>query len=93
MSMDSQSAKALQLKLVVDEQEERTRARVRLNWRGTELVGVGLARRNPADKPVAEIGDELAVARALHDLANQLFVVTESDIEASTHAPVTGLHH
>jgi hypothetical protein len=90
MSMNGQS---WQLKLVVDEQEERTCAKVRLRWRGTELVGVGLARRNPADEPVAEIGDELAVARALHDLANQLFVVTESDIEASTHAPVTGLHH
>ncbi len=93
MSMDSQSAKAWQLELVVDEQEDRTRAKVRMHWRGTELVGVGLARRNPADEPVADIGDELAAARALHDLANQLFVTSESDIEASTHAPVTGLHH
>ncbi|SIP65978.1 conserved hypothetical protein [Mycobacterium tuberculosis] len=57
------------------------------------VVGVGLARLDPADEPVAQIGDELAIARALSDLANQLFALTSSDIEASTHQPVTGLHH
>jgi len=93
MAMNNRTAKTWQLNLVVDEHEERTRAKARLNWRGNELVGVGLARRNPADEPAAEIGNELAVARALHDLANQLFALTESDIEASTHEPVTGLRH
>ncbi|BBZ33407.1 DUF1876 domain-containing protein [Mycolicibacterium confluentis] len=93
MATNDLSARAWQLELAVDERDERTRAEVRMTWRGAELVGVGLARLNPADEPSAEIGDELAVARALHDLANQLFALTESDIEASTHVPVTGLHH
>lgn len=91
--MASGNSKTWQLDVSIDEHEERTRAKVRLRWRGDELVGVGLARLNPADEPVAEIGDELAVARALSDLANKLFALTESDIEAATHEPVTELHH
>ena len=34
-----------------------------------------------------EIGDELAVARALTDLAHQLIDATVSDIESMTHRP------
>jgi hypothetical protein len=52
-----------------------------------------LARLDPADEPVAQIGDELAIARALSDLSNHLFALTSTDIQASTHEPVTGLHH
>ncbi|MBW0013642.1 DUF1876 domain-containing protein [Mycobacterium sp.] len=76
----------------IEEHEERTRAKARLSWAGRKLVGVGLARLDPADQPVAQIGDELAVARALADLSNQLFALTSTDIQASTHEPVTGLH-
>ena len=93
MTSKDHSTKTWQFDVSIDEHEERTRAKVRLSWRGNELVGVGLARLNPDDEPVVEIGDELAVARALSDLANQLFALTESDIEASTHEPPTGLHH
>ena len=76
----------------IDEHEGRTRAKARLRWRDKESVGVGLARRNPADRNVAEIGDELAVARALTDLANRLLKVTAHDIEAVTDEPVTSLY-
>jgi hypothetical protein len=92
MTPNDQDTKALQVHLSIDEHEERTRAKARLHWRGKELVGVGLARLNPADEPVTEIGDELAVARALSDLVDQLIRLTESDIEAHTHEPVTPLH-
>lgn len=88
----TQNSKHLQLDVLIDEHEERTRAKARMQWRGNELVGVGLARLNPADEPVAEIGDELAIARALSDLADQLITLTASDIETSTHQPVTDLH-
>ena len=60
-----------QINVMVDEHEERTRARARLHWQGAELIGVGLARLSPDDEPVAEIGDELAIARALTDLAKK----------------------
>jgi hypothetical protein len=36
------------------------------------LSGVGRSRRNPADPSVPQIGEELAAARALHDLADHL---------------------
>lgn len=36
------------------------------------LSGHGRSRRNPADPAVPQIGEELAAARALHDLANHL---------------------
>ncbi|WP_308207722.1 DUF1876 domain-containing protein [Actinomadura madurae] len=35
-------------------------------------VGYGRARRNPVDREVPEIGEELAVSRALADLADRL---------------------
>ena len=84
--------KSWQVDVSIEEHEERTRAKARLSWAGRKLVGVGLARLDPADQPVAQIGDELAVARALADLSNQLFALTSTDIQASTHDPVSGLH-
>ncbi|MBO0916177.1 DUF1876 domain-containing protein [Streptomyces laculatispora] len=44
------------------------------------VVGRGVARRNPIDRPVPEIGDELAVSRALGDLAVRLHDVASDDI-------------
>jgi Domain of unknown function (DUF1876) len=52
---------------------------------GTHLTGRGTARRNPADENVTKIGEELAVARALSDLAHKLLHEAIVDIEAVTH--------
>ncbi|MDI2125589.1 DUF1876 domain-containing protein [Yinghuangia seranimata] len=49
----------------------------------TALRGWGTARKNPADRDVPQIGDELAAARALSDLAHRLLTVASDDIEAS----------
>jgi Domain of unknown function (DUF1876) len=76
----------------IDEHEGLTRAKARLRWREKEEVGVGLARLNPADRDVAEIGDELAVARALADLGKRLLTTSADDIEAVTHQPATFLY-
>ena len=81
-------AKHWTIDIHIDEHEERTRAKARLHNRDeTGLVGVGLARLSPSDANVPEIGDELAVARALADLAHQLLEATAADIEAVTHEP------
>jgi hypothetical protein len=93
MAGNGDGTKTCQIDVLIEEHEERTRAKARLSWAGRKYVGVGLARLDPADEPVAQIGDELAIARALSDLANQLFASTSSDIQASTHESVTGLHH
>ncbi|MGB9227224.1 DUF1876 domain-containing protein [Mycobacterium sp.] len=91
MTGNGDDTKTYQIDVLIEEREERTRAKVRLSWAGKKFVGVGLARLDPADEPVAQIGDELAIARALSDLANQLFALTSTDIQVSTHEPVTGL--
>jgi hypothetical protein len=66
------------------ERDGATRAEVVLHTdAGTELRGVGRARRRPGDPDVPEIGDELAVCRALSDLAHQLLDASIADIEAN----------
>jgi hypothetical protein len=57
----------------------------------TEIRGRGQSRRNPSDESAPRIGDELAAARALSDLAHQLLSAAASDIEAKTHEPVGSL--
>lgn len=69
----------------VDEEEGRTYAEARLRMGDdTHLVGVGRARLHPADDDVPEIGDELAVARALTDLGHRLLLTSAADISAVT---------
>lgn len=50
---------------------------------GTAIEGTGHARRNPADRAVPEIGDELATGRALLDLGHQLVKLAGVDIEGA----------
>lgn len=93
MTTDGHDTKTYRIEVLVEERDaERTRAKARIRWAGRDLVGIGLARLDPADEPVTRIGDELAVARALADLADQLFTMASADIQASTHEPITGLH-
>lgn len=89
---DDMREKKWSVEILIDEHEaedagvgSRTRAEARLHTSdATALVGVGSARRNPRDTEVPEIGDELAVARALADLAHQLIEATAADLEAVT---------
>ena len=77
--------------IFIDEHEDErtTRAEARLHTSDqTQLVGRGTARRNPKDTDIAEIGDELAVARALSNLAHELLDAAASDIEDITHEHV-----
>lgn len=71
----------------IDEHEGKTRATARLRQAQIGLTGTGLARCNPTDQDVPQIGDELAAARALSDLAHKLIDKTASDIESVTHRP------
>lgn len=74
--------------IFIDEQEDerRTRAEARLESPDRiGLAGMGAARRNPVDAEVPAIGDELAVSRALSDLAHQLLDAAAGDIEQHTH--------
>lgn len=84
-------AKIWSVNITIDEHRRRTRATARLRYRDQEAEGVGYARVNPADRDIADIGDELAVGRALSGLARQMMAVTAEHIEAVTYQPVSHL--
>ncbi len=76
--------------IFIDEHDDdSTRAEARLRTRNSaHITGIGFARRNPRDVNVPEIGDELAAARALADLAQRLLKAAAEDIEDVTHESV-----
>lgn len=78
------AAKRWTVVINLDEHDGHTRAVARMTTRDSERVGVGLARCNPADREVPEIGDELAVARALAELSNGLFACAAADVGENT---------
>ena len=77
------------IEIFLFDEGDRTRAEAVLRTSaGTELRHEGIARRNPKDTEVPEIGEELATARALSGLAHDLFEATVSDIEQNVHQRV-----
>jgi hypothetical protein len=84
------TAKKWTVEIDISEQEQQTRAEARLaHDDGATITGTGMARLNPADDNVPLIGDELAAARALSELAHNLLHAAAADIEAHTHQPAT----
>lgn len=68
----------------VSEEGDTTKARATLTGDSpTRVSGTGVARRNPHDPGVPEIGDEVAVGRALGALSAELLTVAYKDIDAS----------
>lgn len=55
---------------------------------GNRISGHGLARKNRHDVDIREIGDELAVARALGDLSRRLLRTAAEDVEGIYARPV-----
>ena len=85
--MDDQT-KDWSVRIDIGEHDGRTRAVAHLHTRDTErMTGVGFARLDPNDRDVPEIGDEIAVARALSDLAHHLLAAAAGDVEQVTHSP------
>ncbi|WP_329069922.1 DUF1876 domain-containing protein [Streptomyces sp. NBC_01429] len=69
------------VQICLTEDDDNTRARAVLTTDDTShIAGNGAARRNPVDRAVPEIGDELAASRALEDLAIRLHDVASDDI-------------
>ncbi len=60
------------LEVSLEEDGDHTEARATIDIGGAHFAGWGRARRNPADPNVPMIGEELATARALSDLAHKL---------------------
>ncbi|MGI9606148.1 MAG: dsRBD fold-containing protein [Acidimicrobiales bacterium] len=64
------------------EDEDHCEMVVHLNAGDRALTGHGKSSRNPTDPSVPQVGEELAAARALHDLANHLTEDAWKQIEA-----------
>jgi hypothetical protein len=73
------------VEITLHEEDRETRAEARLIKNRIGMVGHGLARRNPDDQEVTQIGEEIAAARALSDLAHQLLSDAAGQIEGITH--------
>ena len=63
-------------------------ATLRTRRDGGALYGQGRARRNPSDADIPEIGEEIAVSRALRDLADRLVRAASEDISEVQHTTV-----
>jgi hypothetical protein len=73
------------VKVFLSEEDRTTNARAVLHTgEAEELSAHGTASRNPHDPDVAEIGDEVATARALAALADTLLGTASADITAVT---------
>jgi hypothetical protein len=86
------STKTWTVQVTLDEDGDDTLADAALSIENKrELRGRGMSRRNPRDESEPRIGDELATARALSDLAHQLLAAAATDIESKTHVPARSL--
>ena len=82
-------SKTWQVRLDISEQEGSTKAVAHLETGAdSHLSGTGEARLNPHDPDVPEIGDELAAARALSDLAHVLLETAADDLSGVLLKPV-----
>jgi hypothetical protein len=87
------ATKTWHVEIYIGEREGQTHAEARLRpEENVTVTGTGTARLNPTDRDVPEIGDELATARALSDLAHRLLHIAAEDIEDITHEKVRRLH-
>lgn len=77
-----------QMDVVIDEDTNRTEAKVVLHLGEREFAAWGRARRNPDDPNVPLVGEELALARAMNDLSHQLVEAAAQSIESFEGRPV-----
>jgi hypothetical protein len=81
------------VEILIGEVDRRTYAEAQLyDEISDDLVGIGIARLNPVDANVPEIGDEIAVARALNDLGERLLSTASGDLESVTGKKVLLTH-
>lgn len=86
---DAPVAKSWTVQIDIGEFEGTTRAIAQLHTGDDRsLSGTGVARLNPEDPNVPEIGDELAAARALSQLAHALLDAAADDISGVLHKEV-----
>ena len=83
------SEKIWTVNVVLTEEGDLTRADAIVEGAADQVRGFGRAKRAPHDPSVPLIGDELAAARALSDLAHKLLDAAASRIETFEGHPVS----
>ena len=81
------SERVLTVTIELDETSEETEAHAHVDIGDRHFGGWGRARRNPSDPDVPMIGEELATARALGDLAHRLVDAAVEAIEGREGRP------
>ena len=74
--------------ITFSEHDDRTRADADLEGAPVRLSGFGTSRRNPVDPNLPAVGEEIAAARALGDLAHHLLERAAHEIESWEGYPV-----
>jgi hypothetical protein len=69
------------IEVLIEEDDVETEAKALLRVGGGELAGWGRARRNSRDPDRPRVGEELATARALSELAHKLLDAAAVEIE------------
>lgn len=77
----------LDIHVHIDEDTDQTLAFLELNLRGEHFEATGRAKRNPKDRPMPVVGEELAVARALSGLTTQVMEAAHDKIEQFLSVP------
>jgi hypothetical protein len=78
----SRRSRAVTVDLRLEEDRNRCEAVASLSTPAGTFTGTGLATRNPTDPVVPLIGEELAIARSLHALAERLEEAAGTAIDA-----------
>jgi hypothetical protein len=68
--MSAEPARHRTITITINEANDRTRAVARMDWQGSELVGVGSTR--PGELLTDGVAEDLSVSRALSDLIAHL---------------------
>lgn len=76
------------VEITFSEDEDKTRADAFLIGSAEGMQGWGRARRNPNDPDLPAVGEEIAAARALSDLAHHLLEEASHRIESWEGRPV-----
>ncbi len=74
--------KVWSVEILIGEGSEETEAEAVVHLGERRFAGWGRARRNPVDPQVPRVGEELASARALADLAHKLFEAAVEEIDS-----------
>ncbi len=73
--------KDITIDLHIEEDDTMTSVTAVLDLRGDHFEARGRARRNPTDKPMPVIGEELAIARALQTLTSEVMGGAQAKID------------